>query len=302
MANKVLPGYQGLAFIDDEEIRCTSFSVNPKQESIFYNHVMGLRDTVDYNTSNTKGILPETGKTSKDVNTQRRIWRPGVVSVAGGISFPATENNLASMFEKAKYASLVNVDYVYYCNSDEDDRGARSFINGRINSFELSVSAGEIININTDFMFCNIAEYTGSKTIEYTLAEKLITWDKIGLTFFNVPFAIDETMIQSFNFRINNNIMPIYVSGDSSKGNVSDSLFPLELRVGMQEVSGTVVFYIDQGQEFIAIDQNLPSEIRVTLPGLTFTMYVVFQTSAMDGLVGPVITQMPFVGVDKVFS
>jgi len=297
MANKVLPGYKGLATIDGIPIRCTSFSVNPKQESIFYNHVMGLRDSVNYATSNTKGKLVET---SNNVNTQRRIWRPGVITVAGGISFPATVINLASMFEKAKFASLIDVDYVYYCTPNSD--GARSFKEGRVNSFELNATAGEVINISSDLMFKNISDYSGTKEIEYTIAEKLITWDKINLTFSNVPFAIDKTLIQSFNFRINNNVMPIYVSGDSTKGNVSDSLFPLELRVGMQEVSGTVIFYRDQGQEFIAIDQSKPSKINVTLPSLAFSMDVVFQTSAMDGLVGPVITQMPFVGVDKVFS
>ncbi len=69
MSNLVRPGYMGLASIDGSYIRCTSFSVNPSQEATFYDHVIGLKDTVPSNSA-TKG--EDLGITY--ANTQKRIW------------------------------------------------------------------------------------------------------------------------------------------------------------------------------------------------------------------------------------
>ncbi len=69
MSNQVRPGYMGLAVVDGTQFRCTSFSVNPNQDVLFYNHVIGLKDTVPSDSA-TKG------EDLSKINTQRRIWRP----------------------------------------------------------------------------------------------------------------------------------------------------------------------------------------------------------------------------------
>jgi hypothetical protein len=70
----------------------------------------------------------------------------------------------------------------------------------------------------------------------------------------------------------------------------------------MQEVTGSMSVYLDSGLEFIPIAVSDPAIIKVEMPNLTLDMTVVFKSNQMEGQVGPIVTQLPFVGVDYSFG
>ena len=286
MARSVRPGYMGIARIGSHTIRCTSFDVNPNQSSSFYDHVIGINDTVP-STSATKGEALHTRK------TQKRIWRPSVIEVSGGMAFPATVAGgggtaVLDVFSLAAYADYFDLDFWYYCNI------GKSFKNCRINTFGFDISAGGILNINLSVLGMNIID-SGFEPMK-KVSEKLVTWDTVKITVDNYS-PIENVLITGFNFEINNNLSNIYTNGPISPG----SLKPHDIRAGMQSVSGSIRIFLDQGQEFIPINAIDYSEIKIESPVLNTTIHAVFQSNQMSGSVGPIITELPFVGVDKYF-
>lgn len=298
MANTVRAGYMGLADLGGTKVRCTSFSVNPTQDVLFYNHTIGLRDTVPTDNA-TKGAISES---STDINIQRRIWRPSPISIAGGISFPATETSLVNVFNLARYANYFDINFNYYCDTGSSSQ-SRKFTDCRINGFDMSVVAGDIVNINADVVCKNVE--TDAHNEHYKVPEKLITWDKVPTKVTDAPFNVDDMLIQGFNFKINNNIQTIYTANNTGSAlppTTTESLLPTDLRIGMQEVTGSITVYLDSGKEFIPIALPTYAHIIVAMPNLNLNMTVVFKSNQMEGQVGPIMTQLPFVGVDYSFT
>jgi len=284
----VKPGYIGIVKTlgDIENIRCTSFSVAPKQNFLFYNHVVGLRDG-NYSEDNGKGPIDEGGDSG---NIQRRICRPGTFIASGGMGFSLSKENF-DVYQYAKGADSFDLDFVYYCG------GGRTFNDCRINTYELSIAAGGEVEINTEISGMSVEDT--STSVNVTAAEKLVTWDNVKVTIdTGVAFTIDSNMLSLFNFRINNNINPIYVSGDPE--DTEYQLTPVALRVGMQEVSGTISIYsFGDGGNYIPIDAGL-GHITVEISDVgTISTPAIFEVVNPQGSVGPVITTVAFVGVDK---
>ena len=299
MANTVRSGFMGLANIGNTQIRCTSFSVNPNQDVSFYNHVIGLKDTIPTDSTTKGEILPKPVAGNTYANIQRKIWRPSPISITGGMAFPATETSLKTVFDLARYANYFDLAFIYYCASGlSQDFNARTFNDCRINGFDFSITSGDIVNISIDVVGKNVEQR--DDYVHYTTPQKLITWDEVNTTITNAPFTVDKLMINGLSFKINNNIQTIYTAGTSLT--TSESLYPYDLRVGMQEVTGSLSVYLDAGKEFIPINLATPATIQMIMPSLTVRMTVVFKSNQMDGLVGPIITQLPFVGVDYSFE
>ena len=301
MANSVRAGYMGLAeFVSTQgstQVRCTSFGINPSQDVLFYNHVIGLKDTIPSNNASKGENLDLTF-----ANIQRRIWRPSPISISGGVSFPATETSLSNLFALARYGNYFDVNFNYYCDSEGITKNAKIFKDCRINGFDFAVTAGDILNVTLDVVAKNIL--TSNTNVSYKIPEKLITWDKVPVVVSNAPFSVTKTLIQGVNFKINNNIQTIYTAVSSTtQTGTTQSLLPSDLRVGMQEVSGSLTVYLDAGETFIPVDPSLPiSNITITTPSLTLSMTVVFKSNQMEGAVGPIMTELPFVGVDYSFT
>ena len=95
----------GLCVIDGLKIRVSDFSVNVKQEVQFYDHIIGLRDSLPSGLD-TKG---DAGK----LNVQKTFWRPGVKICSGGISFPATVKNLKKTFDLVKAGDDFELKFTY---------------------------------------------------------------------------------------------------------------------------------------------------------------------------------------------
>jgi len=283
MAN-LAGGYMGL-LTGPANIRCTSFGVNSSQEVLFYNPVLGINDAVPSGDS-TKKEVPGTRTTNL-----KRIFRPSVINVGGSFSYPATESGIETFYDYAKNGGYIDeLNFQYYCGDLIGGNGIL-FTDSRVNSFDFSIQAGEIANISVD-IGCKKSEKVQLST-SYTDPEKLITWDVI-----KVVTTPEIQHVKGVSFKINNNLSPIYTAGVTGE----ESLYPYDLRLGIQEVTGSISFYLKQGQVFIPTTKSDPDTIEITCPGLTMKANIFFQTTQAEGATGPVVCELPFVGVGNIFD
>ena len=282
-------GYMGVLVTPDINIRCTSFSLNSSQDLHFYNPVLGINDTLPSGDS-TKGETPGTRQPNL-----RNIFRPGVVAVGGSFSYPATTSAIATFFDVAKSGDYLNNDkasvtkFQYYCKTG--DNNTTQFTGCRINNFEFNAQAGEVVNISLDMGALDLSFSTLEET--YIVPEKIITWDTVIVS--TTPTL---NHIRGVSFKINNNLSPIYTAGATD----DTTLFPSDLRLGIQEVSGSVSFYLKQGQAFIPTKKGTADTINISCEGMNINATVFFQTTKAEGVVGPIICELPFVGVGNIFS
>jgi len=294
-------GYTGIATIDGSAIRCSEFNVNATQTVEFYNHIVGLNDSLPATGDGTKGEVVGT------IQTQRRIWRPSTINIGGGIGYPATtsssgSSNISTLFTHAKFGTFFDIDFQYYCDPPTG-RKARTFTDCRINSFTFSVTAGDILNIGSDVLCKKVVDSDiGSATV-FTTEEKFITWDKVLITLTDTDSetGITDEIIRGFELNINNNATPIYTA-DPFASPADNDLLPFDIRIGTQEVSGSLSLYLKQGNDAITTTLVSPQTLTVSAEGFTTDISVVFETREIPGNIGPVLTTIPFVGVDKAFG
>lgn len=282
----IYPGYMGIATVNGNLVRCTDFSVNIKQEPVFYDHTIGLRDTIPDSIYDGKRDGGD-----GTINPQKIIWRPGVKLVQGSFSFPWTSSNsaLQGLFDNAKNgATLSSLSFGYSCDF------GRAFYGCKINSFSIKASAGEIVTSSVDFIGKNMGP--GTASIGYSATEKLITWDTINVNFGN--FGAD--LFSYFEITINNNCIPIYTSGGNS--NKIDPLTPYDIRVGMQMVTGAVSFYDTEILRFLEEQNRAITVSFACSDGPSFSAQVITKPMEQNASVSPVIRTVGFVGVDKVFK
>jgi hypothetical protein len=272
-------GFIGLCEIDGLKVRVTNFNVNVRQEVQFYEHIIGLRDSIP------SGLFPK--KDDGSLNAQRTFWRPGVKICAGSIAFPATAENLDKVFDLVKRGDDFTLRFNYSCNDVQ-----RVFKYCKINSFVFTATAGDIATIQIEVMGRHIKESTGSNL--WDESQKLLTWDAIKIT------SISAHPVQMFTLTVNNNCLPIYTAG----ANDDDELFPKKIRVGMQHVAGNIVYYI-KGRSYEDLDKNTRSNsLKIKAKdkcGGSFseTLCVVYRPIERASNIGALLHTLPFVGVGK---
>ena len=154
------------------------------------------------------------------------------------------------------------------------------------------MTASDILNISVDIFALDMEE---SGNVDGLIEPaKLITWDKIGV---NVGGISETDGIQGFEFSINNNLQNVYtVLPDQS-----NSFLPKYIRIGMQEVTGSVSLYNIPGQSFITASTG-SVDIDLTAPGWSEKLIAILKPQEVGAVLGPVISNIPFVGVDKAFG
>jgi hypothetical protein len=282
------PGYNGILAIGANVIRCTGFGVNVNQEYEAYKHVLGLNDFVAKN-NRTKVEAPG------NIQVQKTIIRPKPYSISGPINFPLTTGfNFSTIFEHVRTGSYIDVmDYNYFCSTANSS--ARRFRDCRFDSMNISVTAGDIVNISSN-IFAKRISNIGSSSYQHQIPEKLVTWDKVGLTVND--FNVDISLLQNFTLDIKNNVQNIYTA---SPDNSSSDLGPHDLRLGTQDVSGSFTVYGMTGEEFLDACPASPtssSQIVLTIDGFTVTINCVFLPRNTSGAVSTIVSTIPFMGVD----
>lgn len=276
----------GVASVDGTTFRVSDFSVQPSQEMLFYDHVIGLNDA-NYSTNVTKGEEPGF------INVQKKLARPGTISIGGGFSFPATDGEggkaLKTFLDRARDGDYFDLQFQY---SRCETGMARTFTECRINQFSFSVTAGDIVNISVDILAKKMENRgTVSETEE---VQKLITWDKVMVS----GNDLGGDVVQSINFNVNNNAKNIYTNVSGSTGTPGAEFLPHDIRLGMQEVSGTVSIYNNRMVDFL--DSNTTNQSLTISAGDDFNanLSVVYYPTQISAVVGPVIVSIPFIGVD----
>ena len=284
MANTLAnPGYLGTAKIGDVTYRCSDISLIPTQDLLFYDHVMGLKDIVE--GSDTKGASEE----DDYINKQKILWRGSTIKYEGGISFPVAvsgscsnvSSNLIPLFLAAKHATEFDIAITQSCLS------ARLFKNCKINSLSIQATAGDVVTANANIVAMDAEDIDPGDLFQDN--QKLITWDQVVL---DGGGGFDNEQIDAFSMDINNNINTIYTHG---------SLKPRELRVGMQEVKGTVTLYNKHGTLILPLEGG-DIEMNLKIFDLNTPIHCVLQPSAINGTISSLFSVIPFTGVDRVFG
>jgi hypothetical protein len=282
------PGYIGISDVDGTLFRCTDFNVNANQDFEFYNHTIGLNDTIPADDA-TKG---------EDIGvhqTQRTFVRPGRWSLGGSVSFPATNDTatVSKFFESIKTGSVIDaLTMWYYC------KNGRTYKDCRTDSFTLDVTAGDIVNVTAGVKAKTFDENGGDQP-SFQVAQKLVTWDEFDISVAGAAF--DDSLIKSFSLAVNNNAQEIYTLDPD---NDQSELGPHDIRLGMQEVSGTITIYLRDGDVLLpdCVDPAVPTVINIGFAGWNTNINVLFLPIKSSAAIGPVTTTIGFVGIDKAFD
>ena len=219
-----------------------------------------------------------------------KAWNYGKIETGGGISGPIA-TNAASVWAAAwvrapsgdAMANVVEVDIAYFSGH------GRTFDSCQINSYELSVNAGDVAQFNIDFMGTTSVAYTGVVDHANDVAcEKLITWDKCGFSYTGGT----ATQLQAFTFTVNNNLERIYMLNQSA----TFGLFPAAILAGIRNISGTLSFYADD----TGIDAQFPvAPVVPTFGADHFDDYAATNTTAVSVFAGSVVTASGNVGFSR---
>jgi len=177
------------------------------------------------------------------------------------------------MFEYIKTGNYITtIEFQYTCGTGV------TFTNCRLNQYTFRVTAGDILNISVGFTATDVQNSSGSGA--YEESKKFITWDKVDI-------IVDEisTEIQSVDFSVTNEIIPIYTADGTEFGG---GLFGLrDMRLGTQNVTGTISTYI-KPIEYLFDETSISSVINITVdPGLAIEIKAVLtplQVSTSTGL------------------
>jgi len=283
MVESVKAGFRGYVELGGIIVRCTDFSVKLSQEALFYDHTIGLRDSVPDSILDTKGDDAEW-------NEQKIFWRASPKLVEGAISYPLAELSADAFFlEAANGDTLDDLDLYYSCEA------GKRFKFCKVNSYAFTATAGEVPSVSVGLMGAYV-EDKGAPPI-YDIPEKLITWDEVDIS----GTGADEHIV-SFEFSVNNNCMPIYTAGTNlGVGGLADGISPLlvnDIRVGMQTVTGSVTFYNDEGPLDTFVEEQVPLVITITAGLLTVQLNVLYLYPEREGRTNAYIRTIPFHGVE----
>ena len=270
----IKPGFMGYAAIGNQVLLINSFSFNAEQDIQFYDHTVGLRDSVPTTLNSTKG------DTSWYLHPQKSIYRPGVIAINGTLDATMDDTTCTTLFNYAKKGDTIDaLQYIYNCKLQ------RTFKKCRINTFTLSASAGDVVKTNASFLALDLSESQDDGTPQ-TNSSKIVTFDKVGITCYDI-----DAPIITFSMTINNSAAYVYSAGT----NLSSNLLPKEIRMGVQDVRGTMTFYT-KGVDWKHVGQTV-STINVVIGTLSFKLQCMFLPIKRDGAVGAIVSTLPFIGV-----
>lgn len=249
----------------------------------YYDHTVGLLDTIPVGFSEYKGV-----GTDAD-HAQKLAFRFSPEVPRGTASGPVTTgagfNDILDAALNFTKLSYINFHYA-------DSLGSFKLINAYVENLDFSVQAGDVLSFNASFLALDFEDLAGD--IGEFACSKIVTWDQV-----NVTSALGDEDLYSIDVSINNAPQIIHTAGNSS-------LLPSVIRPGMQEVKGTIGTYntdrVDKwgggsGKTAPAIDTieiEIPSENGSTL---TIDIEAVYEPGKAQINPGTFVSVVPFRGV-----
>jgi len=286
----VFPGYRGLADIAGVgQVRFADAGITARQEINAPDLIMGDWDHDAY------------------------VYGP--IEVGGSISGPVTETFVSGsgggtgiwdwgVKRNGDCGTLTEADVTlyYYCGGTTNR--AREFVDMLVNSVNFSCAAGDIAQFSIDVLGKGVNDIGGTNgwlstdKPPFTDAEKLITWDKVGVTItvgdedFTLPTNIAYS---NFEFTISNNLETVYSLGQAN-------LFPFEIVPGLRTITGSISVYNTPQADGVNAWDDYPDAARVStiafdIGGLPLTMKCRFHRVEPASSVGPIISTIGFTGV-----
>jgi len=261
-------GFIGYGNIAGKITRCNDFGVNKKQDILFYDHIIGLRDTIPTSISTIKGDGGDKNSTTQ-YNPQAMFYRYGTYIYQGGFTFPLTSNCANLLWEEARGGKDFNSEFFYGCNDVE------TYSNCKVNSYNLKIANGDVVTSSIDIIAISSNVSSSSHSLN-TTSEALLKWDDVEIKFDNTIV----TDLANLEFTINNSCIPIYTANKLEAGSI---------RVGIQRLSGIVSSY--------GALSSFPSKIDIKI-GNSFSIKldVLWKPTEKTASVGALIQQNPFVG------
>lgn len=281
----VYPGYRGLADIGGVgQVRFADAGITARQEINAPDLIMGDWDHDAY----VFGKI-EVGGTISGPVTQTFVSGSG--GGTGLWDWGVKRNGNCGTLNDA------DVTLYYYCGGS--DSNSRSFTGMLVNSLNFSCAAGDIAQFSIDIMGSGAGAWQTADPPHYTDAEKLITWDKVGVTITkgadeNIPVNTAALAYSNFDFTIANNLEIVYSLGQPN-------LFPYEIVPGLRTITGSISVYNtpefngqDRWDDYIAANV---STIAFDIGGLAIDMKVRFHRVEPASSTGPIISTVGFMGV-----
>jgi hypothetical protein len=266
-------GYMGYCKIAGVNLACTSLSITKKTDPLFYDHIYGLRDQAGTGPESVKGDGGDGGFVSR----QKGIYRSSRTTSSGSASGPLLKGHFKELMDTAIKGEVVAADFGLYFGKK------KALLNAFITSLTIDVKAGEAASFSVELIGTDIEDLESPP--EVVACEKIITWDKCGI-------ASELTGdVMSFSLSISNPAIPIFVSG------ADDTLGPKEIRIGIQEVKGSISVY-----EATEWPGGEISGITFTVDGASYVLSATYSGPTNSPSTGPFVSTIPFTGASDTFA
>ena len=275
--------YLGHLNVNGMTLPVTSMGSHVEGSILFYDPVVGIRDTCVVSGTKGDGGDASWGTTQNQRRTFRNSPQIGKVKFGGPVftsGGPPVE--FLTLLSCAANAATMSGSTCFWYGGDGHD-----FDGGFITSFGLSVNAGGSASYTCEITAKNMTPRTGSAAAAIDCS-KIVTWDTCGVT----SSLLSSYSVEGLSLNIANPPQPVYTAANN---NPSGDLFPADLRLGIQDVTGSVSIY--GFQSFLETDVDT---LQVSIGDASFALYVTYAPSTTDTTSGsiPVICSIPFHGAN----
>jgi len=272
--------YTGSCKFNNQVFLCSNMNASLDQKLLFYDHIVGLRDVISTSENAAGSKKGESGVATN--NRQKMVYRYSPAIAKASFSGPIPVENFEKIFNAAIRGDTVEVEMVFW----ETNAPSVTIGNAKIETFTIDLKAGEIATFSVGLTGAEYKFSEGSSS-EASACQRLLTWDACAV-------SVSEILsdISTFQMTINNPVVPIYTTR-WTEDEASGGLMPQKIRIGIQEVSGSLGIYSAK-----TIDVPTSSNITVKLAALSKTFKAGFGQPKDDASGGPYVRTIMFTGVN----
>ena len=219
--------YMGALNMFGSQFLCTNMSATTEKVPRFYDHIVGLKDQ-NYSTtvngiSNKGPYSPLTAGGGGYDQVQKKYWRYPPAICKASVAGPCTEDGVGQLMEYAIKCNPFDPAMTFW------NSGTRQSMTGAlISNLSITMRAGDVTSFSMEMVSTTMTEDTNSPTANDCV--KLLTWDVCSVSI----GGSGAYNLSEFTITINNPIIPIFTANLD---------VPKTLRVGTQEVTGTISSY-----------------------------------------------------------
>lgn len=279
--------YMGSCSLAGNNVLCTSMSASLEQKVQFYDHIVGVQDKINSGSAGsatTKGPSPTAAGGGGSVLVQKKTYRYTPALAKARMECPIMGDNSGSdEFKDILNKAISGEDVEAVLTFWKSGASKISVKKAKITTFTLSLKAGDVATFSCELVGAEYKSETGSSSpIDCT---KLVTWDKCSVS------GDVSAQISSLDLTISNPPVPIYTAQWSDANDASGGLMPQKIRLGVQEVSGTLSLLEN-------VSLSGPGELKFNVNGIQKTIKVVFLPPTDQANSGQYIQTINFVGAN----